>query len=351
MAAMQQLEQVLRRHVREGVLYEKTGEDGVVCHACAHRCRIRPGHRGICRVRFNEQGTLYVPHGYVAGFAIDPIEKKPFFHAYPGAKAASFGMLGCDFHCGYCQNWISSQALRDPGAVTDAAEMTPERFARLALDQGARVATSTYNEPLITAEWAVELFRRTKDAGLAGAFVSNGNATREALEYIRPYVDLYKVDLKTFRDRGYRDLGGVLFRSLGTIRMLVEMRFWVEVVTLVVPGFNDSDGELGDIAAFLAGVSADIPWHVTAFHSDYRMGGTPNTPAETLLRARDIGLGAGLRYVYAGNLPGRLADGENTRCHNCGELLVERMGFHVLSNRISAGCCPSCGAQIPGVWG
>ncbi len=344
------LESFLRQHVREGELYERLEGGKVVCHACGHRCRILPGHRGVCRVRFNEDGRLFVPYGYVSGLQVDPIEKKPFFHALPGARALSFGMLGCDLHCPYCQNWLTSQALRDERAVAGASPVAPEEIVRLALEHGAKVVTSTYNEPLITAEWAVAVMRLAKQHGLRGSFVSNGHGTREALEYLRPWVDLFKVDLKSFRQSSYRELGGVLDRVLETIRGLVELGFWVEVVTLVVPGFNDSDEELRDIARFLKEVSADIPWHVTAFHSDYRMMDRGSTPASTLLRARDIGREEGLRYVYAGNIPGMLEDAENTRCHSCGELLVERFGFRVLKNRVSGGRCPRCSVVIPGVW-
>jgi pyruvate formate lyase activating enzyme len=344
------LESFLRQHVREGELYERLDGEKVVCFACGHRCRILPGHRGVCRVRFNEGGKLFVPYGYVSGLQVDPIEKKPFFHALPGARALSFGMLGCDLHCAYCQNWITSQALRDERALGDASPVTPERLVELALEHGAKVVTSTYNEPLITAEWAAAVMRLARQHGLRGSFVSNGHGTREVLEYLRPFVDLFKVDLKSFRQSSYRELGGVLDRVLETIGNLVELGFWVEVVTLVVPGFNDSETELRDIARFLRGVSADIPWHVTAFHSDYRMMDRTATPASTLRRAREIGLEEGLRYVYAGNLPGMLEDAEDTRCHSCGELLVERFGFRVLTCRISKGRCPRCQTVIPGIW-
>ena len=344
------LESFLRQHVREGELYERLDGEKVVCFACGHRCRILPGHRGVCRVRFNEGGKLFVPYGYVSGLQVDPIEKKPFFHALPGARALSFGMLGCDLHCAYCQNWITSQALRDERALGDASPVTPERLVELALEHGAKVVTSTYNEPLITAEWAAAVMRLARQHGLRGSFVSNGHGTREVLEYLRPFVDLFKVDLKSFRQSSYRELGGVLDRVLETIGNLVELGFWVEVVTLVVPGFNDSETELRDIARFLRGVSADIPWHVTAFHSDYRMMDRTATPASTLRRARETGLEEGLRYVYAGNLPGMLEGAEDTRCHSCGELLVERFGFRVMMCRISQGRCPRCQTVIPGIW-
>jgi pyruvate formate lyase activating enzyme len=208
----------------------------------------------------------------------------------------------------------------------------------------------TYNEPLITAEWAVAIFRQAKAAGLITGFVSNGNATPEVLEYIRPWVDLYKVDLKSFDDRRYRELGGRIGPILESIRRIHEMGFWLEVVTLVVPGFNDSDAELRQIAEFLSAISPDIPWHVTAFHKDYKLLGPADTPPETLLRAAAAGRAAGLRYVYAGNLPG-LAGLEDTHCPGCGGALIERRGFRVLRNRLSAGKCSHCGYAIPGVWG
>ncbi len=322
----------------------------VRCVACAHRCRIADGKAGVCRVRFNRGGELRVPAGYVAGLQIDPIEKKPFYHAYPGRDAVSFGMLGCDLHCSYCQNWISSQTLRDDRAVAMPRMISAEQIVALAVEQQVPMMVSTYNEPLITADWAMQIFKGARARGIVCGFVSNGNATPEVLEFIRPCVDLYKVDLKGYNDRNYRKLGGTLKAVLETIARLKEMGFWVEVVTLVVPGFNDSDEELTNIARFLVGVSADVPWHVTAFHPDYKMTGTPRTPAKTLLRAYDIGKDAGLKFVYAGNLPGGVGDRENTCCPSCGELLISRRGFYVKQNRMLGSQCPKCGAAIPGVW-
>jgi len=216
----------------------------------------------------------------------------------------------------------------------------------------ARILTSTYNEPLITAEWAVEVFRAGRARGLVGSFVSNGNATPEVLDYLRPWVDLYKVDLKSFDDRHYRKLGGLLRTVLDTIRLLHARGSWVEVVTLVIPGFNDSDAELRDIARFLASVSPDIPWHVTGFHRDYRMTDPDDTTAASLVRAAEIGMAEGLRHVYAGNRPGRVGPFENTWCPSCRTLLVERTGFVVRRDRLTptGGLCPGCGARIPGVW-
>jgi pyruvate formate lyase activating enzyme len=260
-------------------------------------------------------------------------------------------MLGCDLHCGYCQNWLTSQALRDPHAIASAEQIAPADLMRIAKERGARIVTSTYNEPLITSEWAVAVFREAKAAGLVCSYVSNGNGTEEVLEYLRPYVTLYKVDLKGFRDRPYRELGGTLERVTWTIRALHEKGFWVEVVTLIVPGFNDSPEELRDVARFLASVSSDIPWHVTAFHPDYKFGDRSSTSVRTLLRAAEIGREEGLHFVYAGNLPGAVRRWENTYCPGCETLLVERIGFRVSRNGIGPdGLCPACRRAIPGVW-
>lgn len=348
---MATLRDILEDQVREGELYEKLERGFVRCFACGHRCPIPEGQVGVCKVRFNRGGKLLVPWGYVGGVQCDPIEKKPFFHAYPGALAYSFGMLGCDLHCGYCQNWVTSQALRDPNAVSPPLGASPEDLVRDALRQGAKVLVSTYNEPLITSEWAAAVFKEARAAGLKTGFVSNGNGTPQVLEYLRPWVDLYKVDLKSFDDRHYRQLGGRMEPILETIRSLHQMGFWVEIVTLVIPGFNDSDEELQRLAEFLASVSPDIPWHVTAFHKDYKMTDSADTSPRALERAAEIGKRAGLRFVYAGNLPGHVGGLENTRCPNCREMLIERFGYHILRYRLtSEGKCPSCGARVPGRW-
>jgi pyruvate formate lyase activating enzyme len=351
MSEVTTLRDLLSRQTIKGTLYEHMPNDWVRCYACGHRCKIPPGRDGICRVRFNAGGTLMVPSGYAAGIALDPIEKKPFFHAFPGAQALSFGMLGCDYHCSYCQNWVTSQALRDPVAGSAPEMVTPEEFVDLALHHRARVVTSTYNEPLITSEWAVEIFKLAKRAGLVTSYVSNGNGTPEVLDYLKPWLDLLKIDLKGFRQKSYAQLGGVLQNVLETIRGAHRRGFWVEIVTLVVPGFNSSDEELSDIARFIVSVSPDIPWHVTAFHRDYRMTDPGDTSPELLRRAAEIGRSSGLRYVYAGNRPGETGRLENTYCHSCGELLIERRGFHVAKNRIARGTCFKCGTSIPGRWG
>ncbi|MCA1581894.1 MAG: AmmeMemoRadiSam system radical SAM enzyme [Acidobacteria bacterium] len=331
-------------------LVERLPDGRLRCYACGHRCPIPEGRAGVCKVRYNEGGTLRVPWGYVGALQCDPIEKKPFFHALPGTDAFSFGMLGCDLHCGYCQNWFTSQSIRDPRAIAPPRDVTPEILVDLAEEQGAPTVVSTYNEPLITSEWAVEIFREAKRRNLRTAYVSNGNGTPQVLDYIRPWIDFYKVDLKSMDDRHYRELGGVLQNVLDSIRAIYEREIWLEVLTLVIPDFNDSEAELREAARFIASVSVDVPWHVTAFHPDYKMNDRGSTPARTLIRAAEIGAEEGLRYVYAGNIPGRVGEWENTRCPNCRRTLIERHGFVVLSNRVESGRCPRCGAGIPGRW-
>jgi pyruvate formate lyase activating enzyme len=348
---MATLTDVLAARTREGDLYHRLEKDWVHCYACGHNCKIPEGALGVCKVRFNEGGRLRVPWGYAGGVQCDPIEKKPFFHVSPGALAYSFGMLGCDLHCGYCQNWVTSQALRDPQAVAPPLDVTPELLVRDALHQRAKIVVSTYNEPLITSEWAVAIFKEAKAAGLMTGFVSNGNGTPGVLEYIRPFIDVYKVDLKSFDDRHYRELGGRLQPILDTIRQLHAMDVWVELVTLLIPGFNDTDDELQRMTEFISNVSPDIPWHVTAFHADYKMTDSSNTTPGMLRRAADIGTAAGLRYVYAGNLPGKVGELEHTHCPTCRQTVVERYGYLVRDyNLTPAGTCASCGSQIPGKW-
>jgi pyruvate formate lyase activating enzyme len=348
---MPSLKDVLAARTREGDLYHRLDKNWVHCYACGHNCKIPDGALGVCKVRFNEGGRLQVPWGYAGGIQCDPIEKKPFFHVHPGALAYSFGMLGCDLHCGYCQNWVTSQALRDPHAVSPPLDVTPSQLVRDAAARGAKIVVSTYNEPLITSEWAVAIFKEARDAGLMTGFVSNGNGTPGVLEYLRPWIDAYKVDLKSFDDRHYRELGGRLQPILDTIRQLHAMDIWLELVTLLIPGFNDSDDELRRLTEFVASVSADIPWHITAFHQDYKMTDASNTTPSMLKRAARIGAEAGLRYVYAGNIPGRVGDLENTYCPQCRELLIERSGYLIRAyNLTPAGACPSCGAHIPGRW-
>lgn len=345
--------EVLDPLTRPADLVETLADGAVRCKGCAHRCLIRPGQRGICGVRYNRDGTLMVPHGYVAGVQVDPVEKKPLNHFLPGSEVLTFGMLGCNFHCSFCQNWFSSQALRDPradSAVHAIKRVTAEKLVQYALENGAHAIASSYNEPLISTEWAVDIFKLAKANGLKTAYVSNGYATPEALEYLAPWLDAYKVDLKSMRDSEYRKMGGTLQPVLDTIRRVKEMGLWLEVVTLVIPGMNDSNDELWEASRFLVSISPDIPWHVTAYHPDYNEDAPP-TPPETLQRAAEIGQEAGLRYVYAGNLPGRVGSLEDTVCPHCGKKLILRSGFYVRGYHITDdGKCEYCHQPIAGVW-
>jgi pyruvate formate lyase activating enzyme len=296
-----------------------------------------------------------VPHNYTGALQIDPIEKKPFFHVLPSSKTLSFGMLGCDYHCRYCQNWITSQALRDPRIEAEAIVLkkcTAEDLVHQARQCQCDVITSTFNEPLITSEWAIEIFKIAHQNHLITSYVSNGNATPEVLRFIRPWVDLYKVDLKSFNDQTYRKLiGGTLKPVLNSIIDLKQLGFWVELVTLLIPGINDQDSELKSMAQFIVSVDRNIPWHLTAFHPDYEMTETSPTLFTQLARGVEIGKAAGLRYVYSGNRPTHAGLTENTYCHQCQTLLIERKGFQVLNNYLpESGLCPHCSTCIPGIW-
>src|SRR3990172_4364850 len=345
---------LLDKLTREADLTEKLEDGSVRCTACAHRCLVREGKRGICRVRFNQGGKLMAPWGYVAGLQADPVEKKPFYHFLPGTIALTFGMLGCNFHCDYCQNWLSSQAGRDPASdqvIGQVERISAEEIVTYAVHRGARLLASSYNEPLITSEWAADVFKLANEAGMQSVMVSNGYATPQALEYLSPHMQGYKIDLKSMQDKNYRQLGGVLQHVLDSIVKAHALGMWVEVVTLLVPGFNDSNEELWEMSSFIKGVSAQIPWHITAFHQDYHMRDAQRTSAESLMRAAQIGCEAGLRYVYAGNLPGMVDEYETTFCHNCRTALIKRRGFRVVENRLTAeGTCPQCGTKAAGVW-
>ncbi|MBN1438750.1 MAG: AmmeMemoRadiSam system radical SAM enzyme [Anaerolineales bacterium] len=351
---MATLQETLDSFSTEAGLAQPQEGGAVRCLACGHRCLVRLGKRGVCRVRFNRGGKLFMPWGYVAGLQADPVEKKPFYHLLPGAVALTFGMLGCNFHCSFCQNWISSQALRDP--MSEAMGLSirraaPEGIADAAVRSRAEVVVSSYNEPLITAEWAAAVFRQARERGCKTAIVSNGYATPEALAYLRPHLDGIKIDLKAMRDSTYRSLGGMLKTTLDTIRSAREAGLWVEVVTLLIPGLNDDPAELWEAARFLAGVSPDIPWHVTAYHPDYKYDSARPTNAADLTKAAEIGQEAGLRYVYAGNLPGMVKELEDTLCPKCRHTLIRRRGYAISEYRIrDDGACPDCGEILAGIW-
>jgi pyruvate formate lyase activating enzyme len=349
-----QLHEALDQHTRPGELVETLEGDVVRCLACAHACQLKPGQRGVCKIRFNQDGTLQVPWGYTSSLQVDPIEKKPFYHFLSGSDALTFGMLGCNLKCDYCQNWITSQALREKGTNRLAGYLQviqPEDVVDYGTRLGARVVASSYNEPLITSEWAKGIFALANQSGLKNVFVSNGFATREVLDYLKPFMQGFKVDLKSMQPDHYRQLGGGLEPVLDSIAYAWNLGMWVEIVTLLVPGFNDSNDELKDMANFIHSISPQIPWHVTAFRPEYKMSTTPRTTIRQIREAIEIGYQAGLQYVYGGNVSGSLGKYEHTSCHNCQTLLIKRWGFSIQQFRIkSDGTCPECAVKIPGYW-
>ena len=342
--------QLLKSYSVEGELYETLTDSTIRCFACGHRCKILNGKSGVCKVRFNDSGRVLAPSGYVCSLNPDPIEKKPFFHVFPGSITLSFGMLGCDLKCSFCQNWDISQVLRDPNAEGRISEISASDIVKVALDMKLKVITSTYNEPLITSEWSKKIFVEAAKFGIHGAYVSNGNASKEVIDYLQPYVKYFKVDLKSFNAGNYRKLGGKLQTVLDTIEYLYKNKFWVEIVTLLIPDYNNSDEEITEMANFIKGISEFIPWHITAFHPNYKMMDTRYTSAKDLLKAVKIGYDAGLKYDYTGNIPGGIQNYENTYCYKCKTLLVERIGFRVKNNFLTSNNCPNCSAPIPGFW-
>lgn len=335
----------------EALLWEERADGSVVCHLCAHRCRIGPGLRGICGVRENRAGRLVsLVADRIVSAEVDPIEKKPFFHFLPGTLAYSVATVGCNFHCRFCQNWTISQWPRlQPGAAPPGARVTPADVVAAARAAGCRTIAYTYTEPTVFLELALPVSRLAAAAGLRNVFVTNGYLTPEALDLLRPVLHAANVDLKSFSDRYYRRVCGATLRPvLAAIEGMRARGIWVEVTTLVVPGENDTDAELGALAGWLAALDRDLPWHVSAFYPAWKMLDVPPTPVATLHRAAAIGRAAGLRYVYTGNVPGD--PWESTACPACGRWLIRRHGFAVLANALRGGRCPTCGQAVAGVW-
>jgi pyruvate formate lyase activating enzyme len=342
--------------MKEALLYQKLEEGRVRCNLCAHRCTVAPGRKGVCLVRENRDGTLYtLVYGIPLSQAVDPVEKKPLFHFYPGSTAFSIATAGCNFRCRFCQNADISQMPRDRGEIL-GRPASPEEVVRAAKRYGSRSIAYTYTEPTIFFEYSYDIARLAHAEGIASVYVTNGYMTREMLELFQgvdsdhdPWLDAANVDLKAFRDETYKRVCGARLQPvLDALKAMKELGVWVEVTTLVVPDMNDSEAELRDIAQFIAGeLGVETPWHVSRFHPDYEMRDRDWTPATTLQRAYDLGREAGLRYVYVGNLPG--AHLEDTVCPGCGQTVVSRWGFQVTRRNIRDGKCIFCGAMIDGV--
>jgi pyruvate formate lyase activating enzyme len=333
--------------IREAMLWEPLEGGNAACRLCAHRCVVAPGKQGVCCVRENRDGRLEtLVYGEVVAAHVDPIEKKPLYHFLPGSKALSIATAGCNFRCGFCQNWQISQSPRRKGGGIAGEPFPPAAVVRAALDQGCRSISYTYTEPTVFFEYAFDTAKLAREAGLLNGFVTNGYMTSEALEAIAPWLDAANVDLKAFKDETYRKICGArLDPVLASIRLMRKLGIWVEVTTLVVPGLNDGADELEGIARFVASVGPDIPWHVSRFHPDYEYTHASPTPVASLRAAADAGRRAGLRHVYVGNLPG---ESEDTLCASCGLALVRRRGFAVVANTLRGSRCPSCGSPLAG---
>ncbi|MEA3254589.1 MAG: AmmeMemoRadiSam system radical SAM enzyme [Candidatus Altiarchaeota archaeon] len=333
--------------MKEAMLYEKLN-GSVKCSLCSHRCTIADGKRGICGVRENKGGILYsLVYGKAVAAHVDPVEKKPFFHFRPGSLSYSIATVGCNFRCKHCQNWDISQVPGDGGILGE--DLEPERIVELAKQSSCESIAYTYTEPTIFFEYAYDTSKLAKREGIDNIFVTNGFMTEESLKDIKPYLDAANVDLKGFTEKFYREVCGARLEPvLDSLKRMKKLGVWVEVTTLVIPSLNDSLDELRGIAEFIRNeLGEETPWHISRFYPQYKLKHLPQTDMEVIHKARKIGLDAGLRYVYAGNLPGD--SGENTYCFNCNELLVKRYAFSILENKIVDSKCPVCGAKIDGV--
>jgi pyruvate formate lyase activating enzyme len=335
---------------KEALLYEKLENRQVHCYLCAHQCRIADKKFGFCGVRQNIDGVLYTyAYGEVIATHIDPIEKKPLYHFFPGSFSFSIATIGCNFRCGFCQNWEISQESFRGGQYLGGNSLSSEEIVNYAQHNNCQSISYTYTEPTIFFEYAYETAKLAKEKGLLNNFVTNGFMSKDCIEMIKPYLDAANVDLKFFRDDSYQRIcSGHLQPVLDSIRLMHKLGIWVEITTLVVPGENDSEEELNDIARFIAGVDKNIPWHVSRFHPDYKFTDHSSTPESTLKKAEGLGRKSGLNYIYVGNVIGF---GNDTYCPKCKKLLIQREVFSVLENHIKESKCVYCREVIPGVFG
>lgn len=334
--------------MKEAMFYRKRGDNRTDCFLCAQHCRIEPGGRGKCGVRENRAGELVsLVYENIIAQNVDPIEKKPLFHFHPGTKSLSIATVGCNFSCLFCQNADISQAPRE-GIPIPSRKVPARNLAERALDAQCASISYTYTEPTIFMEYALESAEFARAVGILNVFVTNGYMTGEALDAVAPFLDAANVDLKAFNDRFYVELCGARLKPvLQTLEKMKRLGIWIEVTTLVIPGLNDGPDELRELARFLVSLGPETPWHVTRFHPDHQLLDRPATPVKTLRTAREIGLEAGLRHVYTGNVPGD--EGENTYCYGCGKLLIERHGFAARARALKEGRCTGCGAALAGI--
>ncbi|MBN1405657.1 MAG: AmmeMemoRadiSam system radical SAM enzyme [Candidatus Omnitrophica bacterium] len=335
--------------IKEAMLYEKLNNNAVRCGLCAHRCAISDSKFGFCGVRQNKGGVLYT-HTYseIIAYHVDPIEKKPFYHFLPGSGSFSVAAPGCNFRCIFCQNWQISQITMEDGLDHGSCRFSPEETVKEAKRSGCKSIAYTYTEPTIFFEYAYDTAKLAKKEGLYNVFVTNGYMTEEALKTIHPFLDACNVDLKFFSDESYKKIcRGALSPVLNSIRLMKKLNMWVEVTTLIVPGLNDSEDEIKNIADFIAGVDVNIPWHISRFHPDYQYADCAPTSLEVIKKAYDIGKLAGLRYVYIGNVDNM---GNDTVCYSCGRKLIKRRLYFIQENSVTDGKCLKCNSKIDGVW-
>jgi pyruvate formate lyase activating enzyme len=333
-----------------GHLFTRQDDGRLECQACAHRCHLREGDTGRCGVRWRRGDVVMAPFGYVAARRVRPVETNTVYHVRPGTLALTIGMYGCDLRCPYCQNWRLSQALREDTKAPPPTVTTARGIVDDAVAGGCQVVCAAYNEPMIAAEWLHGIFTHARARGMMTGIVSDGNTTREALEYLRPVTDFYRVDLKAFTEEQYAVLGGRLATVIEAIRRAHALAYWVEVVTLVVPGFNDDLQGLRSLATTLAAIDAGIPWHLNAFYPRYRWSDRGAQGAALLISAAGAAYARGLRYVYVGNLADRVSQLSHTRCARCHAVLVERRDYRTTSVALVNGCCPACGLRPDGLW-
>jgi len=335
--------------IKEAMLYEKAEGGAVRCALCSHRCRIQPSKRGICGVRENREGTLYtLVYGPIVAASVDPIEKKPIYHLYPGSGSYSIAAVGCNFRCTFCQNHEISQMPREDGRIA-GREMTSREVVNKAIDTGSKSISYTYTEPTIFFEFACDTGRLAREEGLKNIFVTNGFMTEEALEAASGWLDAANVDLKSFRDDFYgRYCGASLDPVLQTLKGMKKRGIWVEVTTLIIPTLNDDEGELREIAEFVRSLGEEVPWHVSRFHPRYRVQDLSPTPVKSIQRAMEIGQAAGLKHVYSGNVSGQ--GGESTRCGACGNLLIGRQGYFITAYNLKGSKCSRCGTALAGIF-
>ena len=328
--------------------YETKEDNSIICQLCAHHCTIAPGDFGLCGLRQNQEGRLYTyVYGEPIAAHLDPIEKKPLYHFLPGTLSYSIATIGCNFKCRFCQNWQISQISYKESRPNDIPRILPEEIVEQALHYNARSISYTYTEPTIFFEYAYEIAKLAKEKGLYNIFVTNGYMTPQALEKIRPYLDACNVDLKSFQDDFYRkNCQARLQPVLDNIRLIKTMGIWMEVTTLIIPNENDSSKELNQMAAFIAQVDPDIPWHLSRFHPDYKFMDHGATDIKTLHEAQKIAHKHNLKYVYLGNVP----ESADTYCPNCNQVLIKRSYFNTSKINIRNGQCPHCQMPIPGLW-